>query len=181
MTPSKWPSDHDAPPSPPGIPRDPAAATFLASHSASRRPREPSLSSSTWPTFPTMASKLSALRYPPRVPSALTAPSMWLPQPFPGEEWPPATRSPTTANPPKTQSSPFWEIRGRSASWRSALPPTFSRDSGAQPPALPMTTRSCSPASVYFSRKPRSGQRCGNATARSTHLCPRRRVAMVRL
>ena len=27
MTPSRWPSDHDAPPSPPGIPRDPAAAT----------------------------------------------------------------------------------------------------------------------------------------------------------
>jgi hypothetical protein len=27
MAPSRWSSDHDAPPSPPGIPRDPAAAT----------------------------------------------------------------------------------------------------------------------------------------------------------
>jgi hypothetical protein len=50
MTPSRWPSDHDAPPSPPGIPRDPAAATgpprpgLIApggAHSPPRRARWP--------------------------------------------------------------------------------------------------------------------------------------------
>lgn len=48
--------------------------------------------------------------------SALTAPSTWPPQPFPGEKCSPATRSPTTGNPRKTQSSPSWEIRGKSSS-----------------------------------------------------------------
>ena len=69
--------------------------------------------------------------------------------------------------PAETQSSPFWGIRGRSLSWRSARPPTFSRGSEAQPPASPTTTRFCSTASVYFIRKPAmsdSGSRMGVVT-----------------
>jgi hypothetical protein len=93
---SRRSSDHDAPPSPPGLPPDYGVEIIRAPVPAS--------------------GSLSLDR---AVNVAASA--------FPGKEWSPVIRSPTKGNPPKSQSSPFWEIRGRSASWRSARPPTFSR------------------------------------------------------
>jgi hypothetical protein len=87
---------------------------------------------------------------------------------LPGGKWSPAMRPSTTGNPPKTQSFSSWENRGRSASWHSAHPPTFSRDSGAQRPASPTTTRSCSKVSVYFTRKPCNYQRRDQRSSETT-------------
>ena len=217
----QWSSDHDAPPSAPGIPPDPAAATgphwhkLIASGDAFTPPRmarwliaagivlfagwiaataglhavsRPSPSpvsgyqlratdahfTATFPRKPLRIEKTagttSVIVYladlpdhgveivhapvPASGPSALTARQRGCLSPSRGGGV--VSRHSLTyhGQPAETQSSPFWEIRGKSASWRLARPPTFSRGSEAQPPASPTITRSCSTASVYFIRNP---------------------------